>query len=226
MSEEEDLPGNPVCYAHKLVGGHIVDEQTWKDVSRFRRSERTRLVQKRQRMSGAERTDKTAALIANLRLLLKKQDFRTITAYWPIRGEPDLRPLLVELHEAGRTVLLPVVAQKGQPLIFRPWHPGCDMIRGIWNIPVPAGGTPQLPQVVLAPLVGADAENFRLGNGGGYYDRTLVSLPQKPMVVGVGFALCRIPTIFPMPWDIQMNAVVTEEGTGWPPRETGPDVTA
>jgi len=226
MSEEEDLPGDPVCYAHKLVGGHVVDGQTWKDVSRFRRSERMRLVEKRRRMDDAERTQKTAALIANLRPLLNEQAFRTISAYWPIRGEPDLRPLMADLHQAGCTVLLPVVTEKNAPLVFRPWQPGCELIRGIWNIPVPACGEPQRPEVVLVPLVGADAENFRLGNGGGYYDRTLVSFSQKPLAVGVGFALCRIPTIFPMPWDVRMDAVVTEEETGRRSCEIDPVITA
>ncbi|MDN3718922.1 hypothetical protein QW131_06155 [Roseibium salinum] len=93
MSNEEDLPGDPVCYAHKLVGGHIVDEQTFRDVSRFRKAERTRLVEKNaSACQAASAREKTAALVSNLRRILQGRRFTTIAAYWPIRGEPDLRP--------------------------------------------------------------------------------------------------------------------------------------
>ncbi|POF28774.1 5-formyltetrahydrofolate cyclo-ligase [Roseibium marinum] len=212
MSEEEDRPGDPVCYACKLVGGHIVDEQTFRDVSRFRKSERIRLMEKRRRMENAERREKTIALIANLHRFLENKAFARIAVYWPIRGEPDLRLLMTDLSGAGRTVLLPVVTTKEAPLQFLPWHTGCAMSRGIWNIPVPATGEAQVPDIILSPLVGVDDENFRLGNGGGYYDRTLAAFDRKPLTVGVGFEFCRMPTIFPLPWDIAMDVVVTEKG--------------
>ncbi|PVB63411.1 5-formyltetrahydrofolate cyclo-ligase [Labrenzia sp. 011] len=212
MSEEEDRPGDPVCYACRIVGGHFVDPQTFRDVSRFRKSERTRLMERRQRMENAERRHKTTALIANLQGFLQARSFGKIAVYWPIRGEPDLRSLMTDLTEAGRTVLLPVVVEKEAPLQFLPWYPGCAMTRGIWNIPVPAGGEADVPDIILSPLVGVDDDKFRLGNGGGYYDRTLAAFDRKPLTVGVGFEFCRMPTIFPLPWDIPMDAVVTEEG--------------
>ncbi|MEM5585755.1 5-formyltetrahydrofolate cyclo-ligase [Roseibium sp. AS2] len=129
-----------------------------------------------------------------------------------MRGEPDLRPLMAELCQRGKTVLLPIVAAREAPLIFRPWYPGCDMVRGLWNIPVPASGEPQAPDIVLAPVVGIDRDLYRLGNGGGYYDRTLAGLPARPFVIGAGFSFSRIPTIFPMGWDVPMDVGVSEKG--------------
>jgi 5,10-methenyltetrahydrofolate synthetase len=212
MSDEDDLPGDPVCHADRIVAGFVVDPQTFRDVSTFRKAERERLYLKRKSLTSEIRAQKTDALADVLRQLLKEMNFRKIAVYWPIRGEPDLRPLMRELAEDGKHVLLPVVTEKQAPLTFLPWQPGCTMVRGHWNIPVPAGGEPQVPDIVISPLVGLDAELYRLGNGGGYYDRTLASLAAKPIVIGIGFAFCRISTIFPMPWDIPMDLAVSELG--------------
>ncbi|WP_269583062.1 5-formyltetrahydrofolate cyclo-ligase [Roseibium sp. Sym1] len=214
MHDHDDPPGDPPCQAHKVIGGHIVDEQTYLDVCRYRKSERQRLYDLRRRMDQQARQAATIALIKHLGHALKERQFDTVAVYWPIRGEPDLRPLMSELCAAGKTVLLPVVLEKNAPLVFRPWYPGCKMVRGIWNILVPAAGTLKDPQVVIAPLVGVDKAKYRLGNGGGYYDRTLVSFGTAPFVIGAGFDFCRIETIFPMAWDIPMDKVVTEQGSG------------
>ncbi|MHA7773651.1 5-formyltetrahydrofolate cyclo-ligase [Roseibium sp. M-1] len=210
MGDEDDLPGDPVCHADRIVAGFTVDPQTFRDVSTFRKAERARLYAKRKSLTSGERARKTDTLSAALKRVLEGKAFRRIAVYWPIRGEPDLRPLMSALCESGKDVLLPVVETRQAPLIFRPWHPGCSMVRGDWNIPVPAGGTARVPDIVIAPLVGVDTALYRLGNGGGYYDRTLASLAEKPLVIGVGFAFCRLPTIFPMPWDIPMDLVVTD----------------
>ena len=69
------------------------------------------------------------------------------------------------------------------------------------------------PDIVVAPLVGVDKALYRLGNGGGYYDRTLAALDPRPRVVGVGFAGCLMPTIFPMSWDVPMDTVLLSDGT-------------
>lgn len=210
MSDENDLPGDPVCHADRIVAGFAVDPQTFRDVSRFRKAERARLYAKRKSLGSSEREKKTDALISALRKVLKEKTFQRIAVYWPIRGEPDLRALMSEICDSGRDVLLPVVVERQAPLIFRSWHPGCSMVRGEWNIPVPAEGQAKEPEVVIAPLVGIDPSLYRLGNGGGYYDRTLAALPVKPLIIGAGFDFCRIPTIFPMPWDIPMDLAVSD----------------
>jgi len=116
------------------------------------------------------------------------------------------------LRARGVRAALPVVVEKKQPMQFRLWSPGCRMERGVWNIPIPADGPAVTPDVVIAPLVGFDAEYYRLGCGGGYFDRTLASLARKPFVVGIGYAASRLATIHPQPHDIPMDAIVTEEG--------------
>ena len=86
------------------------------------------------------------------------------------------------------------------------------MERGAWSIPVPAEGPGVTPDVTLAPVVGWDAAGFRLGYGGGYFDRTLAALSPRPFAIGVGLDAARLITIFPQPHDIPMQVIVTETG--------------
>jgi hypothetical protein len=85
--------------------------------------------------------------------------------------------------------------------------------RGLWNIPHPADGKLIVPNVVIAPVVGFDLEGFRLGYGGGFFDRTLARLNPKPLTIGVGYPEAELRTIFPQPHDIPMDWVVTGSGT-------------
>ena len=214
MADDDNFPpgGEAACFAERLVDGHLVDRETARDVGRFRKAERQRLYALRQSMEVGDRDARSRAIADGLRRTLGPLAGRTVAAYWPIRGEPDLRPWMREIHEAGAAVLLPVVERTVQPLVFRRWTPGCPMARGVWNIPVPDGTEAGTPDIVIAPLVGVDADGYRLGNGGGYYDRTLVRIEPRPWIVGVGYAACRLPTIFPMPWDVPMDAVVLDDG--------------
>jgi 5-formyltetrahydrofolate cyclo-ligase len=138
---------------------------------------------------------------------------RNLSAYWPIKGEPDLRPLMAKLHNAGVVIALPLVETKAAPLVFRLWTPETKMVRGDWNIPVPpADAEPVTPDIALAPLVGWDEKGYRLGYGGGYFDRTLAALTPRPFVIGIGYASAKLATIFPQPHDIAMNLIVTDGG--------------
>ena len=109
---------------------------------------------------------------------------RMVSLYWPFRGEPDMRPWMASVIDRGGAVALPIVVEKAQPLIFRAYRPGDRLEKGVWNIPIPAEGDPVLPDVVIAPVVGVDPQNYRLGYGGGFFDRTLAAMPRKPMVIG------------------------------------------
>ena len=103
------------------------------------------------------------------------------------------------------------MVEKARPLIFRSWAPGEKLEKGVWNIPVPSAGEVVVPSVVIAPLVGFDSAGFRLGYGGGYYDRTLASLPAKPLTIGVGFGFSALETIFPQWHDIPMDRLIIED---------------
>ena len=137
----------------------------------------------------------------------------TVSVYWPIRGEPDLRAWMHAIFQSGACVALPVATALGQPLVFREWRPGARLARGLWNIPHPADGKLVVPNVVIAPVVGFDLQGYRLGYGGGFFDRTLARLNPKPLTIGVGYPDAELRTIFPQPHDIPMDWVVTGSGT-------------
>lgn len=209
---DEDRGGAPPCFAHELRDGQPVDEATLRDVGRFRRAERQRFLDLRRTLSVDESRRQAGCISKALDELLGDAAGHAVAVYWPIRGEPDLRPWMERLQRRGARVALPVVVERGTPLVFREWTPGAKMERGVWNIPVPATGATLVPDIVIAPVLGLDAVGFRLGNGGGYYDRTLAALPSLPFRVGVGHDFARIPTIFPMHWDIPMQAGVFGDG--------------
>jgi len=133
---------------------------------------------------------------------------RIVSSYWPFRGEPDLRNWGIRLIERGGRVALPIVIRKDGPLEFRVWSPGEPLERCVWNILVPARGPAVQPDVV-APVVGFDSENYRLGYGDGFFDRTLAAMAIKPMILGVGYADSKLATIYPQPHDIPMDAIIT-----------------
>jgi 5-formyltetrahydrofolate cyclo-ligase len=132
---------------------------------------------------------------------------------WPIRNEYDARHLVRRLREQGATAVLPVVLAPNMPLIFREWHPGVEMALGKLDIPFPKAGPELLPNTVLLPMNGFDRRGYRLGYGGGFFDRTLGALKdRRPAVIGVTFELAAIETIDPQPWDMPVDYVVTERG--------------
>ena len=112
------------------------------------------------------------------------------------------------LTERGVRVALPVVIAHGQPLEFREWRPGARLARGVWNIPYPADGAVVTPDVAVAPLVGFDRACYRLGYGGGFFDRTLASLEPRALAIGVGYPQSELATIFPQPHDVPMDWIV------------------
>lgn len=105
---------------------------------------------------------------------------------------------------------LPVIVERGQPLVFREWTPGSLMVQGTWKIPMPASGEGVFPDLLIVPLVGFDRKGYRLGYGGGFYDRTIAAMPERPRTIGVGFELGLLETIYPQPHDIALEMIVTE----------------
>lgn len=184
------------------------DPASASDVARFRRAERTRLYALRKHLPTHDRAAQATSIAAGLTGLLGTLEGLVVAVYWPILGEPDLRDWMTRASDAGARIVLPVVTRRHAPLVFLPWSPQAPMTRGMFGIPVPADGDPVVPEVVIAPLVAADDDGYRLGNGGGYYDRTLAAFPELPRRVGVGHDFARIPTIRPMPWDIPMTDTV------------------
>ena len=181
------------------------------EVKRWRRGERERLLALRQGLPAEDRQRRSARIEAELRALIGERD-GILGVYWPFRAEFDPRGLVDWAVAAGRIVALPVVVDKKGPLEYRAWRPGEKLVDGVWNIPVPEKREIVVPAIVLAPVVGFDRECYRLGYGGGYFDRTLAALKPKPLAIGVGFAAQAIETIHPQPFDIVMDLIVTETG--------------
>src|SRR5580692_1543913 len=181
------------------------------EVKTWRRAERERLIALRMAMSPAERRAKGEPIAAAVREIVAGRP-GILGIYWPFRAEFDPRPLIDVLVAAGRTVALPVVIDKKGPLEYRAWAPGEPLGAGVWDIPIPEKREVVVPSMVLAPLVGFDRARYRLGYGGGYFDRTLAALSPRPMAIGVGFAAQEIVTIHPQPFDIPMDVIVTETG--------------
>jgi 5-formyltetrahydrofolate cyclo-ligase len=164
-------------------------------------------------MPPAERRRLGGEIEAKLRGLLIERPGIVLGVYWPFQAEFDPRPLIDWLIAEGGSVALPAVVDKRGPLEYRAWRPGEPLADGVWNIPVPEKRDVVIPQAVLAPLVGFDRQCYRLGYGGGYFDRTLAALSPRPLAIGVGFELSQIETIYPQPFDIPMDFVVTEAET-------------
>jgi 5-formyltetrahydrofolate cyclo-ligase len=179
------------------------------EVKRWRRGERERLIAWRQGVAAAERHRWSAPIDTALRDVISSVP-GALGVYWPFRAEFDPRALVDWAVAAGRTVALPVVIDKKGPLEYRAWRPGEPLVDGVWNIPVPERRDVVLPAIVLAPLVGFDAACYRLGYGGGYFDRTLAALRPRAVAIGVGFAAQEIATIHPQPFDVPMDLIVTE----------------
>lgn len=215
---------SPPCFAHEVDPAYSgLPPAPPSDIAAWRRAERERLRAERAALPVARRQEIAAALADALTGLVRETigpvEGRVVSGYWPIKSEPDLRSWLAGTHAAGALTALPVVETRRAPLVFRPWSPGTRMIRGDWNIPVPppeAGAV--IPEIVLAPLIGWTAEGYRLGYGGGYFDRTLASLSPRPFAIGIGLTAARLVTIYPQPHDIRLDAIVTEDGVQVPPR--------
>jgi 5,10-methenyltetrahydrofolate synthetase len=209
---------SPPCFMHEVDPAYrgLAEENDPRqraDVMRWRKAERARLIEKRLAIPSKKRLENNEQIAQCLEAGLGPVEGLIVSAYWPFRGEPNLHPLLKAIHAQGGGCALPVVVARGAPLIFRAWSPGDPLERGVWNIPTPGPEAPVVvPDVVIAPVIGFDRACFRLGYGGGFYDRTLAAMEKRPRVFGVGYQLAAITTIYPQWHDIPMDRVITEEG--------------
>jgi 5-formyltetrahydrofolate cyclo-ligase len=181
------------------------------EVKAWRRAERARLIAARMALPPALRREAGEKITAALHEIVAGRP-GVLGIYWPFRAEFDPRPLVDKLAAAARQVALPVVVDRKGPLEYRAWAPGEPLTAGVWDIPIPEKRAIVVPSMVLAPVVGFDRNCYRLGYGGGYFDRTLAALDPRPLAIGVGFAMQEIATIHPQPFDVPMAMVVTEAG--------------
>lgn len=136
-----------------------------------------------------------------------------VAAYWPIRTEIDPVPLLAKLADDGAATCLPVTPIEGKPLVFHEWQIGTPLADGPYHTKEPDGSSPVvMPDLILAPLLAFDAQCWRLGYGGGFYDRTLDALEKaghKAHVVGIAFDESEVEHVPTGPYDKVLSAICT-----------------
>ncbi len=187
----------------------------WPAINEWRKETRKQLLARRLATTSAERGGIRDAVARHLINEVPTLKDACIGFYWPFRAELNLTGLVRDLYAAGARTALPVVVERKHPVEFWNWTPESEMRPGIWDIPVPVHRDPVSPTILLVPLLGFDADGYRLGNGGGYYDRTLAGFTERPLALGVGYAHGRLNTIHPQPHDIPMDAIITEDGVTW-----------
>ena len=186
------------------------------EVMQWRKAERQRLIGERLAINSDVRRLHDKQIAVNLEEIIGELEGLIVSAYWPFRGEPDLRRFMAEVSDRGGQCALPAVVEPRKPLVFRPWRSGEPLIRGVWNIPVPVTPEEVVPDIVIAPIVGFDRACYRLGYGGGFYDRTFATMKKSPRKLGVGYRQQALLTIHPQPNDIPLDMLITEEGAYFP----------
>jgi len=139
---------------------------------------------------------------------LNAHPIQTLGIYWPMRGEPDLRALYIDLAKQRVRLALPLVVQPEAPLEFAAWMPGEPLVQDALGVSAPAERVAVLPDALLIPCVGFNRGNFRLGYGGGFYDRTLASQP-RPLAIGIAYH-CTLAEFDSAPHDIALDIIITE----------------
>ena len=146
--------------------------------------------------------------------LAERFEASIVSAFYPIRNEPDTLALLEALAFEGVSTALPVIVSRTAPLQFRRWRPGEPTIPGDMNIPEPPASAETVePDLLFVPLAAFDRRGHRIGFGAGYYDRTLSLLRAKKRVcaVGVAYATSEVETAPDEPHDERLDFILTEQ---------------
>lgn len=180
------------------------------DNTGWRRALRREMVARRAAMPPADHAALSAEIVGHL---LSGLPAPRIAAFcWPIKHEPDVRAIAEPWAKRGVHLALPVVVAEAEPLAFRLWTATTQLSPDRYGIPTPQDGEFVHPDLILLPLNGFDAAGYRLGYGGGYFDRTLAALEPRPLAVGVGFEINRLDSIRPEIHDQRLDWIVTENG--------------
>ena len=183
-------------------------EEPCEDNTAWRRGLRRDMVARRAALTDAGHAALSARIVAHALATLALPGVAAFC--WPIKHEPDVRAIVPHWAGCGTRAALPVVVQEGAPLAFRHWAPETPLEPDRYGILTPMAGEWLIPDLILLPLNGFDGEGYRLGYGGGYFDRTLAALTPRPLAVGVGFEINRLPSIRPESHDQRLDWLVTE----------------
>lgn len=164
---------------------------------------------RRRALDPADKARFDAAICARLVQWWERERPATVAVYWPLKGEPELGPAYARLAALGVRLALPVVVRRDAALEFTEWTPGEEMIKDEMGVAIPAHArmAPE-PQAIVIPCLGYNEERYRLGYGGGYYDRTLEAIP-RPATVGVAYSFSKLE--FPgAAHDVALDIIITE----------------
>lgn len=184
--------------------------QSSEDNTARRRLLRREMPARRALLGDALRADRSAHIVTHLQAALPVP--KIVAFCWPIKFEPDVRAIIAIWQAAGARAALPVVVAENAALAFREWTAETPLEPDRYGIPTPMAGDWLIPDLILLPLNGFDAAGYRLGYGGGYFDRTLAALSPRPLAVGVGFEINRVDSICPERHDQRLDWIVTEAG--------------
>jgi 5-formyltetrahydrofolate cyclo-ligase len=199
-----------------------------------------------QRLNLPDRLQRADLLQRVMRIWLIGREDAVIGAYWPIKGEFDPLPALYRWQEdailsrgsesnqataqdgraqlapesianrSPRKIGLPVVNKVHKTLSFHAWYPGCPMEEDAYGIPKPKDTELIVPTLLFVPCVGYGPGGYRLGYGGGFYDRTLAALQPRPLTVGLGYSQGWLPELEPEAHDVPLDAILNDKGVVWP----------
>jgi len=194
------------------------------DTSKEKRAQEKKALRQRlitQRLNLPDRRQRADLLQQVMRIWLVGRADAVIGAYWPIHGEFDPLPRWKEDGELidqpqPRRIGLPVIDKVHKTLAFHAWYPGCPMEEDAYGIPKPKDTEVIVPTLLFVPCVGYGPGGYRLGYGGGFYDRTLAALQPHPFTVGLGFTQDFLLDFEPEPHDVPLDAILNDNGVVWP----------
>jgi 5-formyltetrahydrofolate cyclo-ligase len=208
-------PGSSVPTAH---GGSPLDLErsaalSFAEIKRLARSKATLI---RNDVHETAKAGAGVALAARGLPVARNSQTMVISAFHSFDTEISTFELFDKLVADGWITALPVVVAKNTPLVFRQWAPGEALVLGRWNIKVPSEEAPEVvPDVLLVPLLAFDRKGFRLGYGGGFYDRTLEKLRalKKVTAIGIAYAGQEVDEVPRDAYDQRLDWIMTEKET-------------
>jgi 5-formyltetrahydrofolate cyclo-ligase len=206
------IPRQPVNSTLDTRHSNPIPVDDWNSIKAWRKARRAELIAARETVAPEQRAAWSERIAASLEQGIPVPAGAVVGFCWPHRSEFDARFVIRRWRDQGATAALPAVVEKAGPLEFRHWWPGAPMEAAVYDIPVPQGTQVLAPDLALVPMNGFDSQGYRLGYGGGYFDRTLAALERRVVAVGIAFEASRLPSIHPQSHDIPMDFVVTEAG--------------
>lgn len=161
----------------------------------------------------ADEREDAAMAVARMDLSMLHAEPGVLGVYYPVRSEFDCLPLAIRLAEEGWRLALPVIMGR-EPLEFHEWELGAPVATGPFGIPQPVNGRVTSPSALMVPLLAFDRRCYRLGYGGGHYDRTLTALRRQAPIVAIGLAFegQEVPEVPVCPYDERLDWILTPSG--------------